>query len=307
MNWLKRLMGQNDPKPRNDPKARNPEPSATDPGVIAEDDPRIAAGHAMLDAYWATVGRVDADVLSYMINPQFQGAPAWPNMRQAFRVVRTDTALILASDGLCDPFVGTNMDDTSGFGMEVFAEFPGLQEMSQADIMDSAAFGFIESVARNMANFGGITGRLDQYGVLSMEVPVPKGFGPSWTNGESMSGVLLGMPVADRQTRLDLPFGPVRLVPVTLLHLDELAQVATGGAAARQAMADALIASGTGHCSDTRSQCPWPWRGNWLGCLLHALPKRKSRSCLSFLKMTPPRRGMRRNTRCPSFRARSNG
>ena len=57
-----------------------------------------------MQRYWESIGSVDSDVLTYVINPMFQGAPPWPNTRQAYRLVRTDDTLIIASDGLADPF-----------------------------------------------------------------------------------------------------------------------------------------------------------------------------------------------------------
>ncbi|WP_308721347.1 hypothetical protein [Komagataeibacter xylinus] len=98
--------------------------------IIAENDPRIAAGQDRVQAYWKTIGAVDDDVISYMINPMFSGAPAWPNTRQAYRVIRTAGSLIVASDGLSDPFVGTDMTDTSGFGLEVYLEIMGAELMA---------------------------------------------------------------------------------------------------------------------------------------------------------------------------------
>ena len=67
-----------------------------------------AASCAARDACWKTVGQVDSDVLSHLINPAFMGGPRWPALRQAFAVVRrpeTQT-VVLASDGLSDPWDG---------------------------------------------------------------------------------------------------------------------------------------------------------------------------------------------------------
>ena len=93
---------------------------------IGEDDPRIEAGYWRRQVYWDAIGPSDGDFLTYLINPQFQGAPAWPNTRQAYRVVRPAGRLIIASDGLSDPFVGTNLTDRQGFGCQVYIEAPQL-------------------------------------------------------------------------------------------------------------------------------------------------------------------------------------
>ena len=67
------------------------------------------ASHNARQACWSQVGTVDSDVLSHIINPAFMGGPRWPALRQAFAVIRRpDTqTVVLASDGLSDPFDGT--------------------------------------------------------------------------------------------------------------------------------------------------------------------------------------------------------
>jgi hypothetical protein len=65
-----------------------------------------------------------------------------------------------------------------------------------------------------------------------------------------MAAVLLGMIVPDRTVALTQPFGPVRMVPVTLLHMRELDYLIDGGAAARDALGVALLDAGVGHISD---------------------------------------------------------
>jgi hypothetical protein len=49
-----------------------------DRSMITKDDPCIAAGHCALDAYWDSIGRSERDLISYVVNPQFQGKPPWP-------------------------------------------------------------------------------------------------------------------------------------------------------------------------------------------------------------------------------------
>ncbi|MGL5012187.1 MAG: hypothetical protein ACRC6I_20155, partial [Paracoccaceae bacterium] len=237
MSWWKKFLGKPG-APAAEPTALRPDTSGKN--VIADSDPRIAEGHARMDAYWATIGKCDPDLIAYLINPQFRGAPAWPNMRQAFRVVRREQSLIIASDGLSDPFVGTDMTDASGFGMEVFIELPGLQDMTFDAIRDSAAFALIESVARNMADIGGLGDRLERYGVLSMEVPSATGFGDGWTNEDGFTGILIGAAVAGRKMQVELPFGLVQIVPVTILCESELAYLVAGGAEARVEVARRL-------------------------------------------------------------------
>ena len=235
MAWFKRKGGAEQP----------PTPS-----MITEDDPRISEGHARLDRFWAGVGRVEPDVLSYMINPQFQGAPSWPNTRQAYRVVRREGSLILASDGLSDPFVGTDMTNCSGFDCEMVVEVPGLQALTMDEIRHGWAFGLVEMAARNVADWGGVRPQLRRHEVISAEFPLGEGFLPGWVTGDGMVGVLIGQPVVGWDAELAMPFGPVRMVAATMLRPEELAFVTAGGAEARLALSAKLAAAGVGHRCD---------------------------------------------------------
>lgn len=235
MAWFKRRGGGAEPPKRE---------------MIVEDDPRIAEGHARLDRFWAGVGRVEPDVLSYVINPQFQGAPAWPNTRQAYRVVRREASLILASDGLCDPFVGTNMSNCSGLDVEMVVEVPGLQTLAMEEVQRSWAFALVEIGAQNVADWGGVGPQLRRHGVISSEMPLGDQAPAGWATEEGMVGVLIGQPVIGWGAELAMPFGPVRMVAVTMLRPEELAFVAAGGAEARLALSGKLVQAGVGHMCD---------------------------------------------------------
>ncbi|MEG1052532.1 MAG: hypothetical protein RSF79_10870, partial [Janthinobacterium sp.] len=63
-----------------------------------------AAACAARDAFYGTLGTVDADVLAPLVNPAFMGGPRWPSLRQAWRVIRRPDSIVIASDGLSDPF-----------------------------------------------------------------------------------------------------------------------------------------------------------------------------------------------------------
>ncbi len=218
--------------------------------MIREDDPRIEATHQAIKTCWDRIGPSDRDVLTYLVNPMFTGKPAWPNTRQAYRVVRPAGSLIIASDGLADPFVGTDQEDTSGFGMEVFIETPDLVGAGFQALRDSWAFPVIENFAMNVASWGGIAPQLRKYGVMSTEFPSEGMLPPEWLNAEGAAGFLVNMPVPGRCLEIaDAPFGPVLLVPLTLLRPAELAFLAAGGPEARQEVVARLTAAGTGHRS----------------------------------------------------------
>lgn len=216
--------------------------------MIDEQDPRIDQGHACLRRYWDAVGPSDEDVITYLINPMFQGKPPWPNTRQAYRVVRPAGSLIIASDGLSDPFVGTD-DPRQGFGCEVYVEAPEFAGADFAALRSSWAFAVIENFAMNVAEWGGIRGPLAQHGVLSTEFPMD-GVLPDASLLDGSAGFLIGLPASGRAPRVEgMPLGPVDVVPLTLLLPDELARIRDGGGAARDAIVRARTARPDGHVS----------------------------------------------------------
>lgn len=242
MEWLKRLFGN-----RPAPAAEAP-PPAPAPAPDDRHETLLRQTRAAIAAWREGLGTVDDDLIAYAINPAFQGAPAWPNMRQAFCIIRRPDSLIITSDGLAEP----GPDQTkgpSGVGCEVYIEIPGAQDWGFGDIRRSWAFALIEITARNVAHWGGVNDALAQYGVISTEMPVDDFPTPGWITPDGTIGVLLGLPVAGRAGSVDLPLGPALMVPVTVLHPDELAAIRTGGPEARDQIAAALGARADGHLS----------------------------------------------------------
>ncbi|MGR3885699.1 suppressor of fused domain protein [Pseudomonas sp. 1152_12] len=260
MNFFKKLFGA-----AKKPEAEAALPTPVDPVETPADAANTAARIASeecLDRHWQAVGTVERDVLTYIISPSFTGGPHWPSTRQAYRVVRRGGAIILATEGLSDPF-----DDAEGLGngfeMELFLETADIPNDARGELGDvdplrrSWAFELIEHVAKTVANAGGITHQLDNHGVLSLELPgfslshqmseqVPKLF----VTDDDAVGVLLGGPEPDFPIRLeDMPLSPVRLVPVVLITASELEYVRSGGRAAREDLVERLKAAGVGHTS----------------------------------------------------------
>ncbi|WP_335945815.1 suppressor of fused domain protein [Pseudomonas sp. G166] len=263
MNFFKKLLGSlNGPETQDD----QPAPPSHELGNLTEAEAANLAlreaGEACLDRHWRSVGTVERDVLSYLISPSFSGGPYWPSTRQAYRVVRRGTTVILATEGLSDPF-----DDTEGMGngfeMELFVETADIPEHAHGPVGEvdpfkrSWAFELVEHVARTVAEAGGITHQLEQHGALSLELPglsqshhmsdqLPKLF----VTDDDSTGVLLGAPEPDFPTQLDdMPLSPVRLVPVVLITAAELEYVRCGGRAAREDLVSRLKAAGVGHMS----------------------------------------------------------
>jgi hypothetical protein len=73
------------------------------------------------DRFAGNLGAVDPDVLAPLINPTFMGGPTWPDLRQAWRVIRRGKNTIVMSDGLSDPFSDDDAPNV-GFGLEVLGE-----------------------------------------------------------------------------------------------------------------------------------------------------------------------------------------
>lgn len=216
--------------------------------MIDDDDPRIAETHAALDAYWRGVGPVDADVISYLINPSFMGGPSWPNLRQAYRVVRPEGALIIASDGLSDPFVGTDREHENGFDMEVFLETPDLVGADFQALRDSWAFAAVRNFADNVAAWGGIAPQLRRMGLISTELPIADAFPAGWRTDRGTVGFLLNLPAEGRAMEIaETPFAPVMIVALTLLTPAETARILERGDQGRAEIAEALRAAGIGH------------------------------------------------------------
>ena len=257
MSILKKLFGLGRPAP----SARPPEP---EPGHVAVDANAAAreASAQSLDRHWRSIGTVERDVIGHLISPQLLGGPAWPSTRQAYRVVHRPGSVILATEGLSDPF-----DDVeglgNGFGLELFLETAHLPDALQVPHRDvtaysqSWAFDVLRTVASTVASAGGIAGQLERYGVLSLELPgaseaphLVEQLPSAYVTDDDCVGVLVGAPLPDFATEVkDMPLSPVALVPVVLITASELECVRAGGRQAREALADQLNAAGSGHRS----------------------------------------------------------
>lgn len=232
------------------------ESSAAIAGANPPDDDTAAFEQSFNRRYefWRGVGALEDDVLTHLISPSFTGGPSWPTTRQAYRVVRRPGgAIVIATDGLSDPFSGV-VGAGNGFEMELFVETTDIaQELhggpgDVAPLARSWAFELVSQVAGSVAGAGGIVPQLDRYGVLSMELPgvsqsasiaaqLPKGY----VTEDDALGILIGAPAPDFPTTIaDMPLSPVRIVPVVLVTASELGVLRAGGAQARRELAEQL-------------------------------------------------------------------
>ena len=210
----------------------------------------LATACAARDAFYATLGELDADVLAPLVNPAFMGGPRWPSLRQAWRVIRRADSILIASDGLSDPF--EDDDDVfvpRGHLLEVCIEAP-LSAFDGGAVQASWLFDVIYQVSQNVADHGSIDLLVQRHGSVSMALEVqdaPKGLEDE--NGQV--GVLLAQGTATIPPFLATPYGAVMLLTATVLQPAEMAHIgeAADKAQSRRDLAAALAASPTGHLS----------------------------------------------------------
>ncbi|MGK5055385.1 hypothetical protein ACQ4WY_00435 [Janthinobacterium sp. LB2P49] len=205
------------------------------------------------DAFYATLGVMDADVLAPLVNPAFMGGPRWPSLRQAWRVIRRADSMLIASDGLSDPF--EDDDDVfvpRGHLLEVCIEAP-LSAFDGQEVARSWLFDLVYQVSQNVADHGSIDLLMQRHGSVSMVLDVqhaPEGL----EDENEQVGVLLAQGAATIPPSFATPYGEVMLLTATVLQLAELAYIseAEDKAQSRRDLAAALAASPTGHLSVPR-------------------------------------------------------
>jgi len=194
------------------------------------------------DAAWSTWGTVDDDVLTHLINPMFMGGPAWPNVRQAFRVVRRPGEILLASDGLADPFYDRSAAG-NGFGHEFYAV--------TSDPLEKVPGTWLWDVVWQMSQFaagrGGLAELFEELSLLSTElynVAVPDSHQGRFVTGEDRVGVLLGLRDTTPPPVVDGPLSTIRLINIKLLTVAELGYIVQHGEAGREELARRFVAQG---------------------------------------------------------------
>ena len=210
----------------------------------------IAQTRRARTAYWDAVGTSDVDFLGYPVSPQVLGMPAWPTQTQRFRVIRTENSLIIASEGLSDPF-GTfdARGQGNGFGVEVFLEICGGQGLSAEDLRKSWAFKAVEHAARIFAYGQDLAAMVHDNDVLSVDLPsncVPAGWIVPGVAEPAGALLNIGQP-SGRVNIAGMPLGPVRAVPLTPIFPEELESCLIEGASERRALANDLLTTGIGH------------------------------------------------------------
>lgn len=123
--------------------------------------------------YWNSIGALNDDVISHLINPSFLGGPTWPSMRQAFITIDTSAGTILASDGLSDPYSDFDTNEANqaynGIGCEFYIESAG-NLGSFDEVRDSWEFSVLYQVAQLAAGNPNIASIIDEYKYVSTEL-----------------------------------------------------------------------------------------------------------------------------------------
>ncbi len=204
------------------------------------------------NAFWSTIGKIESDVLTHIINPAFMGGPAWPSLRQAFMKIDTPEGTIIASDGLSDPYsdFDENPDNQkyNGLGCEFYLECDEL--MPDMETMKTSwQFSVLYQAAQLAAGNPNIGGALDKYTFISTELyncNVPDEF----INADKRTGVLLNLKSEVVPATVELSLEPVKMVNVKLLTLQELEYITSNGAEGRVKIAGLIAKQGkTGRSS----------------------------------------------------------
>lgn len=195
------------------------------------------------DAAWAHLGQTDPHVLAPIINPAFTGGPVWPNLRQAYRIIRGPLGIALASDGLSDPFDDSwaNPPPQNGFAVEVYA----IADELEGPIVQSWMFQVVAGAANVIAGHGQVHSLLDELGTLSLEldVPIPDEHRERFIGGKGRVGILLGLHAQPVPTHAEGPVSPIRLVNLKLLTASELEHILRHGDDGRQEVTERLRGS----------------------------------------------------------------
>jgi hypothetical protein len=211
-------------------------------------DERLKSAGLARRAVYDRMGSISEDVLAPLIGPALTGGPRWPS-RPAWRVIRRDGRVALASDGLSDPWETAS---GAGYALEVFMETPEQVLPEGAPLTDLAKtwlFSAVSEISNLIADHGGVRPLLEEFGSVSVEIDGTR-FPDSLRNDEGRVGVLLGISARGVPERIVYPGGgDARLLPITVLTRDELAHIVAGGDAARKELVGWLAGSASGHLS----------------------------------------------------------
>lgn len=196
-------------------------------------------------AAWRTVGRLDRTVVATLRDPGDTGAPRWPSSHQFFLRIARGGSVVVASDGLSDPFDDRDRPGP-GWGCELCLESTALARVPAGELWNHWQFQLLYQAAQNVAHFAiDVPQRLRAQGLLPMEV-----FGlaapAAWIGERGGVGVVLGLPRPELPAEITIATGTVRLVTVTPLWPNEYALLRDGGSDGAAELVRRLSALGPG-------------------------------------------------------------
>lgn len=207
-------------------------------------------------AFWRKLSLAEPDVLGGFGRPKY-----WPGYGGRYLVIRRKGRVMIASDGLSNPFEYSHAA-ANGFGCELFIETPDIPKEFQgsrgdvAPILQSWAYALLQGVCATVAYRGGIADEMAKFGVVSFDIPgvnehpsktqFPRGY----VTEDGSVGVIIGEPIPDFKTTIpNMPLSPVKVLPVVLVSAEETARLRSNSTRARKEIVAEHVASGRGHIS----------------------------------------------------------
>lgn len=222
----------------------SPETPAANP--IAELLDRCVAAR---ERFWQRYGKLETGAMTSLVNARLKGAPKWPAQREAFLRVDRSHSVLLATDGLSDPYPA---DDSKGqgLGIEFYIESrdKDLMDRDWESMKSSWLFQALYMVAQNAAYAGNFRELLDENGLVSIElnnVNAPEAF----LTDNGRVGVLIGVEPKNVSADIKLPLGKVKLASVVMLTKSELEYAIQEGPAGRKKLDKLFRKKGFNHLS----------------------------------------------------------
>lgn len=169
---------------------------------------------------WRRVGVLDRTVVVSTEDPGAGAGSRWPTDHRAFLRVDRSDSVVLATDGLSDPFDRLSRPGT-GLGLELCLETSTLRGVPTGELWNHWQFRLLYETARRAA-LQGVCCRtsLDTARLTGVGAP------PSWADEDGAVGVLMGLSCPDLPATVELATGEAQLVTVTPLWPEEYAWAA---------------------------------------------------------------------------------